>query len=108
MTKSRELAMLRQLETLAVSPSKHSTRAMIVVLCIVLGGGVFLSVADHVLFAKDLEVLKWSYFGCGMVAGLGVHFLTSAFRVKYVSRYIDVAAVRKRLADLRGDSGADV
>ena len=105
MTKSRELATLRQLETLAVSPEKHSKRAILVAFFVMIGGGVFLSVADHLLFAKQLEALKWSYFGCGMAAGLAVNFLTSTFSRKYVSRYINLDAVRKRLADLSEGGG---
>ena len=108
MTKSRELAMLRQLETLAVSPEKQSKRAMLVAFCVMVGGGVFLSIADHLLFAKQLEALKWSYFGCGMAAGLAAYYLTSTIQVKFVSRYIDIAAVRRRLAELHANGGAGV
>jgi hypothetical protein len=108
MTKSRELAMLRQLETLAVSPRKHSTRSIVVAVCVVIGGGVFLSVADNLLFPKQLEALKWSYLGCGMLAGAAAFYVASTFQPKSLCQYINLDAVRKRLAELNEAWGADV
>ena len=64
--------------------------------------------ADHLLFPKHLEALKWSYFGCGMATVLAAYFLASSVREKYVGKYVDLGAVRRRLADLNAGGGPDV
>ena len=108
MTKSGEIAMLRRLERCATSPSSRATPAAIVAFCVMIGGGVFLSVADHLLLPGHLEALKWSYFGCGIATVLAAYFLASSVREKHVSKYVDLGAVRKRLTDLNAGGGPDV
>jgi hypothetical protein len=108
MTKSRELAALRRLERLASNPTPFAKRATLSVVAIVVLGGPFLSVSDHLLQRNHFELLKWIYLGVGAILAIGAHMLAAAFNARRNCKYIDVAAVRQRIEVLEGERGADV
>jgi len=105
MNKLRELKALRNLEKCAKGPTPSVNRALVKLLAIGVVLGVSLSIADHFVAFKSL---RWIYFGAGLLAGMGSSILAATFRSRFVSKFLDMPALRQRIESLQHEIGANV